>query len=139
MSALSNRIVVYAMMLSLTLTCLIYSSAARGQKGSAQYLNPGYSGARSQPVDDTTLKQTARAYVKVREIVQTGQQALDGTRDNTEKQQIAEQVESRKLAAVKSEGLQPQQYNQVIQLVQADAHLRQKFLSYADRVKSGAE
>ena len=54
-------------------------------------------------------------------------------------QQIAEQVESRKLAAVKSEGLQPQQYNQVIQLVQADAHLRQKFLSYADRVKSGAE
>jgi hypothetical protein len=75
----------------------------------------------------------------VRGIVQRGQQALDSTRDDAQKQDIAEQVESRKLAAVKSEGLQPQQYNQVLQLARADGQLQQKFLSYVNRAKSGAE
>jgi uncharacterized protein DUF4168 len=46
-----------------------------------------------------------------------------------EKQHIAEQVESRKLAALKSEALQPQQYNQVLYLLKADKQLQQKFLS----------
>ena len=40
------------------------------------------------------------------------------------------------MAAVKAEGLQPQQYNQVIQLVQADKSVQQKFLSYVNEVKN---
>jgi uncharacterized protein DUF4168 len=42
----------------------------------------------------------------------------------------AQQAESEKLAAVKAEGLQPQQYNQVLQLVQTDTNLQEKFLSF---------
>ncbi len=139
MSFSSYRSAVYALMLALALTFLISSSAALGQEGSTGYPGSRNVGVPGATVDDTTLKQTAKAYVKVREIVQKGQQAIDGTKNDSEKEHIAEQVESRKLAAVKSEGLQPQQYNQVLQLVQADKHLQQKFLSYANQVKSGGE
>jgi hypothetical protein len=139
MSFSSYRSAAYALMLALALTFLISSNAALAQEGSAGYPNSRNVGAPGATVDDTTLKQTAKAFVKVREIVQTGQQAINSTTDDTEKEHIAEQVESRKLAAVKSEGLQPQQYNQVLQLVQTDKHLQQRFLSYANQVKSGAE
>jgi hypothetical protein len=40
------------------------------------------------------------------------------------------------MAAVKSEGLQPQQYNQVIQLARADKSFEQKFLSYVNEVRN---
>ena len=50
--------------------------------------------------------------------------------DEDAKKQAAAQAESDKLAAVKAEGLQPQQYNQVLQVVQNDNNLQQKFLSY---------
>jgi len=133
------RSAVYGVMLALTLTLLISLSSALGQEGSTGHPNSKDIGVPGATVDDATLKETARAYVKVREIVDTGQQAIDGTNDNAEKKHIAEQVESRKLAAVKSEGLQPQQYNQVLYLVKADKRLQQKFLSYANQVKNGAE
>jgi hypothetical protein len=131
--------IVYAVVLALTLTLLMSSGSALGQEGSAGQPNSKDIGAPGATVDDTTLKQTAKAYVKVREIVQTGQQAIDGTNDNAEKEHIAEQVESRKLAAVKSEGLQPQQYNQVLYQVKGDKRLQQKFLSYANQARNGAE
>jgi hypothetical protein len=70
---------VYAVTLALTLTLLISLITSDSE-------DIGVSGAT---VDETTLKQTAKAYVKVREIVQTGQQAIDGTNDNVEKQNIA--------------------------------------------------
>jgi hypothetical protein len=133
------RSAVYALMLALAMPFLISSSAALAQEGSAGYSNSRNVGVPGATVDDTTLKRTAKAFVKVREIVQTGQQAINSTKDDTEKEHIAEKVESRKLAAVKSEGLQPQQYNQVLELVQADKHLQQRFLSYANQAKSGAE
>jgi hypothetical protein len=139
MSFSSNRFAEYVLMFTLTLVLLISSTAAHGQKGGRGHPGLGSSGAPSATVDDGTLKQTAKAYVKVRGIVQRGQQALDSTRDDAQKQDIAEQVESRKLAAVKSEGLRPQQYNQVLQLARADGQLQQKFLSYVNRAKSGAE
>ena len=68
--------------------------------------------------------------------MQSAQQALNNTGDDAQKQQIAEQAESNKMAAVKSEGLQPQQYNQVIQLARADKTFEQKFLSYVNEVKN---
>jgi hypothetical protein len=68
--------------------------------------------------------------------MQTAQQALNNVDDDAQKQQIVEQAESKKLAAVKSKGLQPQQYNQVIQLARADKSFEQKFLSYVNEMNS---
>jgi hypothetical protein len=136
----TNILAVFAAMFVLTLTFLIPSGMALGQEGNAGQTNPGYSGATSAvnpgTIDDATLKQTAKAYVKVRQIVQNAEQALNNSGDNAQKQQIAEQAESKKMAAVKSEGLQPQQYNQVIQLARADKSFEQKFLSYVNEVRN---
>jgi Domain of unknown function (DUF4168) len=136
----TNTLPLSTAMLALTLTFLIPSSAALGQVGSADQSNPSYSGASGtvnpNTIDDATLKHTAKAYVKVRQIMQTAKQAFNDTNDEAQKQQIAEQAESKKMAAVKSEGLQPQQYNQVLQLAQVDKSFQEKFLSYVNQVKN---
>jgi Domain of unknown function (DUF4168) len=135
----TNIFAIYAVMLSLTLTLPISSGVALAQAGNAGQSNPGYSGhsaVNSNTIDDVTVKQTAKAYVKVRQIVQNAEQALNNSGNDAQKQQIAEQAESNKMAAVKSEGLQPQQYNQVIQLARADKSFEQKFLSYVNEVRN---
>jgi Domain of unknown function (DUF4168) len=133
---------VFVAILGLTLTFLISSGVALSQEGNAGQSNPAYSGASGavnpDTIDDATLKQTAKAYVKVRQIVQNTEIALNNTTDNGQQQQIAKQAEARKMAAVKSEGLQPQQYNQVIQLARVDKAFEQKFLSYVNEVKSSS-
>ena len=133
---------VYAAILGLTLTFLISSGVALGQEGNAGQGNPAYSGApgavNPDSIDDATLKQTAKAYVKVRQIVQEANQDLNNTTNNVQQQQIAKTAESRKMAAVKAEGLQPQQYNQVIQLARVDKAFEQKFLSYVNEVQNSS-
>jgi hypothetical protein len=136
----TNILTISVAMLAFSLTFLISPGVALAQAGNTGQSNPGYSGAtgavNSGTIDDATVKQSAKAYVKVRQIMQSSQQALSNTRDDAQKQQIAEQAESKKMAAVKSEGLQPQQYNQVIQLARADKSFEQKFLSYVNEVKN---
>lgn len=133
---------VYAAILGLTLTFLISSGMALGQEGNAGQSNPGYSGASGavnpSRIDDATLKQTAKAYLKVQQIVKEADQDLNKTNDNAQQQEIAKQAESRKMAAVKAEGLQPQQYNQVIQLARTDKAFEQKFLSYVNEVQNSS-
>ena len=133
---------VYAAILGLTLTFLISSGMALGQEGNAGQSNPRYSGASGavnpSRIDDATLKQTAKAYVKVQQIVKEADQDLNKTNDNAQQQEIAKQAESRKMAAVKAEGLQPQQYNQVIQLARTDKAFEQKFLSYVNEVQNSS-
>ena len=133
---------VYAAILGLTLTFLISSGMALGQEGNAGQSNPGYSGASGavnpSRIDDATLKQTAKAYVKVQQIVKEADRDLNKTNDNDQQQEIAKQAESRKMAAVKAEGLQPQQYNQVIQLARTDKAFEQKFLSYVNEVQNSS-
>ena len=132
----------YGAVLVLTLTLLIAPALALGQDGNTDRSNPAYSGAsgtvNSGTIDDATLKQTAKAYVKVRQIVQEANSDINKTNDNAQQQQIAKEAEVKKLAAVKGEGLQPQQYNQVIQLARADKAFEQKFLSYVDAVKGSS-
>jgi hypothetical protein len=132
---------VYAAIL-LTLTFLVSSGAALGQEGNAGQSNPGYSGASGainpNRIDDATLKQTAEAYVRVRQIGQEANQDINKTNDNAQQQQIAKQAESRKMDAVKAEGLQPQQYNEVLQLARVDKSFQQKFFSYVNEVKNSS-
>ena len=131
---------IFTAMLALTLTFLIPSGVALAQAGNAGQSNPGYSGATSavtpDKIDDATVKRTAKAFVKVRQIVQNADQALNNSGDDAQKQQIAEQAELKKMAALKSEGLQPQQYNQVMQLARTDKSFEQKFLSYVNEVRN---
>jgi hypothetical protein len=127
----------YAAILALSLILPIAAGVAMGQEGTAIPANPGSAAApgavSAQKVDDATLKQTAKAYVHVRRIMEKAQQDMSSAGDDARKEQISAQLEARKVAAVKAEGLQPQEYNHVIQLVQVDNTLQQKFLSYVDQ------
>ena len=127
--------------LGCALLFLSFSGMALGQEGNTAR-SPAYSGTSGAlnpaTVDDATLKHTAKAYVKVRQIVEKANQDLNGTSDNARQQQIAKQAEVSKMAAVKAEGLQPQQYNQVLQLARVDKAFEQKFLSYVNQVKNSS-
>jgi len=113
-------------------------AVAQDATGSMNHSSRDYSGTPGTPnpaaalgtVDDATLKRTARAYVKVQQISENERGAINGATDDASRQIIAQQAESKKVAAVQAEGLQPQQYNQVLALVQRDKSLEQRFLSY---------
>lgn len=102
-------------------------SAAMGGAPSA-----AASGASDQKVDDATLQHVAKAYVAVRHITNDTKERLARTQDNSEQQQIASQAEAQKLSVVKQEGIDPQQYNKVLMMVQNDPDLQQKFLHYVN-------
>jgi hypothetical protein len=128
-----------ATMLALSLAVLLSSGVALAQAADADHANPSDSAAPSAAnpasIDEATLKHTAKAFVKVTQIVKTAQQAVSNAPDDAQKEQIAKQAQSKEMDAVKAEGLQPDQYNQVIQLAQNDNAFQQKFLSYVDKVR----
>ena len=89
-------------------------------------------GDRSARVDDATLQHAAKAYVAVRHITEDTKQRLARTSDSSEQQRISAQAEAQKVQVVKEAGMAPQQYNNVIIMVQNDPNLQQKFLSYVN-------
>jgi hypothetical protein len=105
--------------------------------------DPGYSGtsgtATSQTIDDATLKRTARAYAKVGQIMRREKSILNGTGDAETKEQAAQKAESAKIAAVKAEGMEPRQYNEILEIVQRDDNLQQKFLSYVNSAENSPQ
>jgi len=136
----SSTLAQYGMMLAVILTLLASSGGvALGQEGTAGQNNPGYSGApgavKPQTIDDATLKRTAKAFVRVARIMDSAQREINRSSSDEQKQQIVAQAEYDKIEAVKAEGLQPQQYNQVLVLARADKTLRQKLLSYVNEVE----
>jgi hypothetical protein len=82
---------------------------------------------QNSSVDDATLQKAARAYVQVKKINHDEKASGD-----TSPNKVA-QAEADKLQAVRSQGLQPEQYDQVIQMVQNDSGLQQKFLGYVNQ------
>jgi hypothetical protein len=86
--------------------------------------------APAAQVDDATLQKAAKAYVKVKQIVHQTKQAQSAG-NGAQPDQSA--VQSEKIAAVKNEGLEPQQYDQVIQMVQSDPGIQQKFVNYVNQ------
>jgi hypothetical protein len=95
------------------------ASSSGGSMGESNSMSS--SPAQGAQVDDATLQKAAKAYVKVKHIVHQTKQS--GQADPSSAQ-------ADKLNAVKNEGLDPQQYNQIIQMVQNDPQLQQKFAGY---------
>ncbi|MFZ0676873.1 MAG: DUF4168 domain-containing protein [Candidatus Binatus sp.] len=98
------------------------SNSSADSMGSSSASAPAQGGQ----VDDATLQKAAKAYVKVKQIVHQDKQANSGANAQPATQ-------SDKLNAVRNEGLDPQQYNQIIQMVQNDPQLQQKFAAYVNQ------
>jgi Domain of unknown function (DUF4168) len=102
-----------------------------GTSASAPAADTQQSAQPSAQIDDATLQKAAKAYVKVKQIVHQTKQASPSGDSAAQPDQASAQSE--KIAAVKSAGLDPQQYNQVLQVVQNDPQLLQKFSSYVNQ------
>src|SRR5579871_4456879 len=94
---------------------------------------PGSNDSTSTAVDDDTLKRTARAYVKVRQISAEEMTSFKNATDDALRQNVEQQAELQKEAAVKAEGLRPELYNQVLALVQTNKAVEQRFFSYVNQ------
>jgi len=131
-----RAIATYATILGMSLAFPSFAAAAINGKP-VQYNAYAQNSETTNPskVDDATLKRAAAAYVKVRDISLKTDQAINGTNDTTRKQQLMAESESEKVAAVKAEGMEPQQYNNVLMLVKDDNGLQQKFLSYVQKLR----
>src|SRR5581483_681223 len=138
MKFLNGALAVCAITLGLTVAIAAGAQAGMGQPP-AEPGAPSYSGdagaANSQKVDDATLKRAAAAYVKVQDITLKTRKVLNNTENESQKNEILEKAESEKIAAVKAQGMQPQEYNRVIMLVQADNNLQHKFLGYVHQAQ----
>jgi hypothetical protein len=102
-------------------------SGAAASAPAAESAQPAQGAAQ---VDDATLQKAAKAYVKVKQIVHQTKQAGSASNGAQPDQSAAQ---SEKIAAVKNAGLEPQQYDQVIQMVQNDPGLQQKFVTYVNQ------
>jgi|SRR5579862_2569218 len=102
------------------------SSMGAPSNSSADSMGSSSAPAQSGQVDDATLQKAAKAYVKVKQIVHQDKQANSGANAQPATQ-------SDKLNAVRDQGLDPQQYNQIIQMVQNDPQLQQKFATYVNQ------
>jgi Domain of unknown function (DUF4168) len=128
-----RRVTAYIVGLGAAFALVVLPGVARSQNANPGALSAAAaSSAGNQNVDDTTLQHVAHAYVAVRHISNDTQERLARTQDNSERQQISSQAEAQKLSIVKQEGIDPQRYNKVLQMVQNDPDLQQKFLSYVN-------
>ena len=124
--------------LALSLTLPFSSMAQTSEPNPGGYSAIPNAATSAQSVDDATLQRTAKAYLKVSTIVQDEKTAVNGTGDDSAKAQATKQAESEKMAAVKDEGLEPQQYNHVLQLVQNDTNVQQRFLAIVNGRNAGS-
>lgn len=128
-----RRVTAYIVGLGAAFALVVLPGVARSQSANPRASSAAAaSSAGEQHVDDTTLQHVAHAYVAVRHITNDTQERLARTQDNSERQQISSQAEAQKLSIVKQEGIDPQRYNKVLQMVQNDPDLQQKFLSYVN-------
>lgn len=110
------------------------SSMSRGSSNGAAAPGAGSAaGGAAVSIDDATLQRTARAFVKVQQIATQESNALSNAGNDASRKKVAEQAESAKVGAVQAEGLQPEQYNRVLMMVQADKTLQERFLTYVQR------
>jgi len=126
-------IAVSAAVLAMTITLPSPAMVMAARSAGAFYAQADAASPRT--IDDAMLRRTAAAYVKLRDIAEKAQQEISSTDDTARKEQLAVQSESAKVEAVKQEGMDPQDYNAVLQLVKTDSTLRQKFLSYVQGLR----
>ena len=124
-----------AAILGMSLVLPSFAAATMNEKAAQHTAYAQNSETAPSRVDDVTLKRAAAAYVKVRDITVKAEQEINSTDDTAKKEQLADESESEKLAAVKAQGMEPQQYNNVILLVKDDSTLQQKFLSYVQQLR----
>lgn len=84
----------------------------------------------SAAIDDKKIDQFADAYVAVQKIQANAASELDAAAGDPEKQQATQaKVENEMIAAVERTGLKLEEFNGIVQTMQADSNLRQRVVA----------
>jgi parvulin-like peptidyl-prolyl isomerase len=91
---------------------------------------PGATTQRGEQLSDMTVQKVGKA---LRQAATIRQQYTDRAQSKPPQQQeqLTEQAQGEMIKAINDQGLSVQQYNQVIQMAQADPTLKQRLLSVA--------
>jgi hypothetical protein len=96
----------------------------------ARSSSPGSSKAATSSVDDATLKKVARAFPRIRQINLKIQEKLKETRGTQEQREVLDQAHSQETAIARQEGIDPDQYNEIMREVDNDPNVKAKFAFY---------
>jgi hypothetical protein len=84
----------------------------------------------SQKINAIALQHAARAYVTVRDVTVDTDRRLARTTDETQRTEIVARAKAKTLDAIREEGLEPEEYDMIITLVNSEPELHNKFLGY---------
>jgi hypothetical protein len=116
-----------ALMASVAVPALAQQGTANNS--AAQQL-PG-TATQQAPVPDAVVHKVGAALRQTATIRQKYADRAEAANSPQQKQELTSQVETEMLKAISDQGLSLQQYNQVIQMAQADPSLKQRVLSAA--------
>ena len=131
-----KMLVIYALIgaIGLLAAVPVFAQSSSQQIGADRPTNSSTDSNAAASVDNRTLEKAARAYVKIQRIKQTEISETNGSeRSDAAGQPRAEQTEAEELAAIKAEGLGPQQFDQILTMLDNDRNLHDRFMSYVNK------
>jgi vacuolar-type H+-ATPase subunit H len=111
-------------------TAVVPALAEQAGRDAAAPQAPGTTTQRGEQLSDMTVQKVGKA---LRQAATIRQQYTDRAQSKPPQQQeqLTEQAQGEMIKAINDQGLSVQQYNQVIQMAQADPTLKQRLLSVA--------
>jgi vacuolar-type H+-ATPase subunit H len=111
-------------------TAVVPALAEQAGRDTATPQAPGATTQRGEQLSDMTVQKVGKA---LRQAATIRQQYTDRAQSKPPQQQeqLTEQAQGEMIKAINDQGLSVQQYNQVIQMAQADPTLKQRLLSVA--------
>jgi len=111
-------------------TAIVPVLAQQGGRNNAAPQSPGATAEQGQP-SDTTVQKVGKALRSMATIRQEYTEKAQSTKSPDQQKELTDQAQSSMVKAIGDQGLSVQQYNQVIQMAQADQGLKERLLSVA--------
>jgi Domain of unknown function (DUF4168) len=107
---------------------VVGSPLAFAQTGSPGGPSPG---AATSQLSDMTIQKAGRALHDVAQIKMDYSQRMQTVQDPGQRQQLVQEANGRQVHAVEAQGLSVQQYDQVMDVAQANPAVKQRLLAAA--------
>jgi len=109
---------------------LVPAAAQQSGRNTTPPPAPGAATQQNQP-SEATVEKVGKALRNMSAIRQEYAAKAQSTKSQQEQKQLTDHAQSDMTKAISDQGLSVQQYNQVIQMAQADPNLKQRLLSAA--------
>lgn len=123
LKSISKRGITY-LAVSLWIACCV-AFPVSAQQGQQQTMPP--TGPSPAQITDQQIDRAAKAYQKIQEVHIMFQEVIQGTQDQNERQQLQEEANQKMIEAVKDAGLDVDTYNLVMQQVNSNDEVQERF------------